>query len=79
MPDRPFTTRAKRALDSANDTARVLGHDYVGTEHLLLGLVSDETSPAAQILYSLGVKAEHLRAETFRLMWPNAESSGPGA
>jgi ATP-dependent Clp protease ATP-binding subunit ClpC len=55
---RPLTSRAKRAIDLSDDAAAELGHEAVGTEHLLLGLMGDPIAPAAQILASLGVTKE---------------------
>ena len=52
---RPLTSRAKRALDHADDAAAELGDEFVATEHLVLGLLADPMAPAAQILGSLGV------------------------
>jgi ATP-dependent Clp protease ATP-binding subunit ClpC len=61
MPDRPFTARAKQALALADASAERLGHEYVGTEHLLLGLLEEKTGPAAQMLTHLGVTSERIR------------------
>ena len=58
-----FTFRANRALQLAAKEARQLGHDYLGTEHLLLGLTKDKESLAAQILMGLGVDLDQLRQE----------------
>jgi ATP-dependent Clp protease ATP-binding subunit ClpC len=60
--DRPFTSRAQRALSLADSNAERLNHPYVGTEHLLLGLLEEETGPAAQILNHLGVTTNRVRA-----------------
>lgn len=57
----PFTTRAQRALELANEAAATLGTEYVGTEHLLVGLLEEKTGPAAQILHHLGVTTERVR------------------
>ena len=57
MADRPYTTRAQRALTLAEHTAAERGDEFVGTEHLLLGLLAERTGPAAQILDHLGVTA----------------------
>jgi ATP-dependent Clp protease ATP-binding subunit ClpC len=57
MADRPYTTRAQRALALAERTAATRGDEFVGTEHLLLGLLAERTGPAAQILDRLGVTA----------------------
>ena len=51
----PFSSGAKRALDLTMREALRLGHNYIGTEHMLLGLLTDETSPGAQVLIRLGV------------------------
>jgi hypothetical protein len=55
----PFSSGAKRGLDLTLREALRLGHDYVGTEHMLLGLLADETSPGAQALIRLGVDRDH--------------------
>jgi ATP-dependent Clp protease ATP-binding subunit ClpA len=62
MSDRPFTTRAQRALELADASAAQLGTEYVGTEHLLIGLLEEKTGPAAQILNHLGVTTDSVRA-----------------
>ena len=64
----PLTFRANRALQLAAKEARQLGHDYLGTEHLLLGLAKDKQSLAAQILISLGVDLDQLRQEVINLV-----------
>ena len=61
MTDRPYTTRARRALELAAANADRLGHEYVGTEHVLIGLLEEKTGPAAQILNHLGVTPESVR------------------
>jgi hypothetical protein len=60
----PFTPRAKAAVRSAVEEALRLGHNYVGTEHLLLGLLADKESVAAKVLSELGATAEVIRART---------------
>ena len=67
-PYRPFTTRAKRALELALEKAAGLGHPWIGPEHLLLGLLDEAHGPAAQILKQLGVTADTARRETMRLV-----------
>jgi ATP-dependent Clp protease ATP-binding subunit ClpA len=57
----PFTPRAKKALEIARREARALGHDYVGTEHLLLGLASSE-GLAREVLAQRGLQRKRLRA-----------------
>ncbi len=64
----PLTFRANRALQLAAEEARQLGHDYLGTEHLLLGLTKDKESLAVQILISLGVDLDQLRQEVINLI-----------
>lgn len=61
MPERPYSTRAQRALDLADATAARLGLPYIGPEHLLIGLLEEPNGPAAQVLNHLGVTAETVR------------------
>jgi ATP-dependent Clp protease ATP-binding subunit ClpC len=80
-PDLPYTSRAKKVLELAMTEARELNHSYVGTEHLLLGLLREEKGIAAQVLTDAGVNLEQSRAETLRLLgsdMPQASASGPG-
>ena len=63
-----LTTRAKKVIALAVDEARRLGHSYIGTEHLLLGLVREGEGIAAGVLESLGVNIERVRAETSRIL-----------
>ncbi len=67
-PDLPYTSRAKKVLELAMSEARELNHSYVGTEHLLLGLLREEKGIAAQVLTDAGVNLEQARAETLRLL-----------
>ncbi|MGE0354962.1 MAG: Clp protease N-terminal domain-containing protein, partial [Gemmatimonadales bacterium] len=67
-PDLPYTSRAKKVLELAMTEARELNHSYVGTEHLLLGLLREEKGIAAQVLNDAGVTLEQSRAETLRLL-----------
>jgi len=67
-PDLPYTSRAKKVLELAMGEARELGHSYVGTEHLLLGLLREEKGIAAQVLADANVSLEAARAETLRLL-----------
>ncbi|HSJ26499.1 MAG TPA: ATP-dependent Clp protease ATP-binding subunit [Longimicrobiales bacterium] len=64
----PYTSRAKKVLEYAMAEARELNHSYVGTEHLLLGLLREEKGIAAQVLNALGVTLEDARAETLKLL-----------
>jgi len=59
----PFTPRGKKALELATEEASTLKHHYVGTEHLLLGLIREHDGVAAQALMSVGLKLEEVRAE----------------
>ena len=67
-PDLPYTSRAKKVLELAMTEARELNHSYVGTEHLLLGLLREEKGIAAQVLTDAGVTLEQSRSETLRLL-----------
>ncbi|MBE0591104.1 MAG: NDP-hexose 4-ketoreductase, partial [Gemmatimonadales bacterium] len=67
-PDLPYTSRAKKVLELAMSEARELNHSYVGTEHLLLGLLREEKGIAAQVLADAGVNLEQSRAETLRIL-----------
>ncbi|MCD6228800.1 MAG: ATP-dependent Clp protease ATP-binding subunit [Candidatus Omnitrophica bacterium] len=66
--DIPFTPRAKKALEIAAEEARNLGHNYIGTEHILLGLIREGEGVASQILYGLGIDLERVRAEISSLL-----------
>ncbi|HEX5385359.1 MAG TPA: ATP-dependent Clp protease ATP-binding subunit [Gemmatimonadales bacterium] len=80
-PDLPYTSRAKKVLELAMTEARELNHSYVGTEHLLLGLLREEKGIAAQVLTDAGVNLEQSRAETLRLLgsdMPQASAGGSG-
>jgi len=68
----PFTPRAKRVLELAIEEARLLGHNYVGTEHLLLGLIREGEGVAAQVLAELGVDRKRVREEVLKLLGPSA-------
>ncbi len=77
-----LTPRAKKVIELAVDEARRLNHSYIGTEHLLLGLVREGEGIAAGVLESLGVNLERVRAETTRILSqsaPQAAASGAGA
>lgn len=74
----PFTPRAKRVLELAWDESRQLGHNYVGTEHILLGLIREGEGVAAQVLKNLGVDLEAARKQIFSLLGGNVGAS-PGS
>src|SRR6201996_8351200 len=75
-PDLPYTSRAKKVLELAMSEARELNHSYVGTEHLLLGLLREEKGIAAQVLTDAGVNLEAARTETLRLLGTEMPQSG---
>src|SRR5881296_4141020 len=72
----PFTPRAKRVLELAVEEARSLGHNYVGTEHLLLGLIREGEGVAAKVLLELGVDRKRVREETLKLLGGTPSSTG---
>ena len=74
-----LTPRAKRVIELAVDEARRLNHNYVGTEHLLLGLLREGEGVAGGVLESLGVNLERARAETTRILNQSAVQAHPGA
>ncbi|MEP6834962.1 MAG: Clp protease N-terminal domain-containing protein [Gemmatimonas sp.] len=67
-PDLPYTSRAKKVLELSMSEARELNHSYVGTEHLLLGILREEKGIAAQVLTNNGIIISKVRAETLRLL-----------
>ncbi len=68
LGDIPFTPRAKKALELAAEEARSLGHNYIGTEHILLGLLREEEGVAAQVLFSAGVSLKSVKNEVSALL-----------
>jgi len=68
MGQLPFTPRAKKVLELALEEANNLGHNYIGTEHLLLGLLREHDSVAAQALTALGLKLDALRDEVLEFL-----------
>ncbi|WP_411868954.1 ATP-dependent Clp protease ATP-binding subunit [Vulcanococcus limneticus] len=76
----PFTPRAKRVLELSLEEARQLGHNYIGTEHLLLGLIREGEGVAARVLENLGVDLAKVRTQVIRMLGETAEvSSGGGS
>ena len=67
-PDLPYTSRAKKVLELTMAEARLLRHDYVGTEHLLLGILAEKTGIGAETLTAMGVTLERARGETRALL-----------
>jgi ATP-dependent Clp protease ATP-binding subunit ClpC len=78
-PDLPYTSRAKKVLELAMAEARDLTHNYVGTEHLLLGLLREEKGIAAQVLTDAGINLDAARAETLRLLGTDMPQGGAAA
>ena len=76
----PFTPRAKRVLELSLEEARQLGHNYIGTEHLLLGLIREGEGVAARVLENLGVDLAKVRTQVIRMLGETAEvASGGGS
>ena len=74
--DIPFTPRAKKALELAAEEARALGHNYIGTEHLLLGLIREGEGMASQVLLNLGLDLNTVRNEVMELLGSTLPSFG---
>lgn len=68
LGDIPFTPRAKKALELAAEEAHSLGHNYIGTEHILLGLIREGEGLASQVLFSLGIDLRKVREEISSLL-----------
>jgi ATP-dependent Clp protease ATP-binding subunit ClpC len=68
-----FTERAKQVVVLAQDEARALKHNYIGTEHILLGLLREEEGLAARVLESLDITVEEVRAQVARIIGPGDE------
>ena len=71
--DLPFAPRTKKALQYAVQEAKKLGHNYIGTEHVLLGLLKEKEGVAAQVLLRLGVDISQVREELFNLVGPQMD------
>lgn len=69
----PFTPRAKRVLELSLEEARQLGHNYIGTEHLLMGLVREGEGVAARVLENLSVNISSIRTEVIQMLGDNTE------
>ncbi|MEM9923482.1 MAG: ATP-dependent Clp protease ATP-binding subunit [Cyanobacteria bacterium P01_D01_bin.50] len=74
----PFTPRAKRVLELSLEEARQLGHNYIGTEHLLLGLIREGEGVAARVLENLGVDLSKVRTQVIRMLGETAEVTSTG-
>ncbi len=75
----PFTPRAKRVLELSLEEARQLGHNYIGTEHLLLGLIREGEGVAARVLENLGVDLSKVRTQVIRMLGETAEVATGGS
>jgi len=71
----PQTPRAKKVIEYSMEEARNLSHNYVGTEHILLGLLREQEGVAAQVLMNLGLKLEEVREEVLNLLGHGIEGS----
>ncbi len=74
----PFTPRAKRVLELSLEEARQLGHNYIGTEHLLLGLIREGEGVAARVMENLGVDLTKVRTQVIRMLGETAEVAAGG-
>ena len=68
MGDIPFTPRSKKVLELSAEEARALGHNYIGTEHLLLGLIREGEGVAFRVFLNMGVDLEKARTEIMELL-----------
>ncbi len=75
----PFTPRAKRVLELSLEEARHLGHHYIGTEHLLLGLLREGEGVAARVLENLGADAAKIRTQVIKMVGEEKEAVGVGS
>jgi ATP-dependent Clp protease ATP-binding subunit ClpC len=66
--DLPFTPKAKKVMELAMEEARTLGHNYIGTEHLLLGLIREGEGVASQVFMNMGLDLEKVREELIKLL-----------
>ncbi|KAI3856674.1 hypothetical protein MKX03_026799 [Papaver bracteatum] len=74
----PFTPRAKRVLELSLEEARQLGHNYIGSEHLLLGLLREGEGVAARVLENLGADPNNIRTQVIRMVGESTEAVGAG-
>jgi ATP-dependent Clp protease ATP-binding subunit ClpC len=70
-----FTDRARRVVVLAQEEARMLNHNYIGTEHILLGLIHEGEGVAAKALESLGISLEGVRAQVEENYWSRSTST----
>lgn len=74
----PFTPRAKRVLELSLEEARQLGHNYIGTEHILLGLLREGEGVAARVLETVGADPSKIRSQVIRMVGESQEAVGVG-
>jgi ATP-dependent Clp protease ATP-binding subunit ClpC len=74
-----FTDRARRVVVEAQQQVRALGHNYIGTEHLLLALIQERDGVAGQVLAAAGADLGRVRAEVVRLLAEYQQRQGPAA
>jgi len=77
--DIPFTPKAKKVIELAMDEARRLGHNYIGTEHLLLGLIKEGEGVASHVLMNVGLDLNKVRAEVIKLLGSSTPSGSGGS
>jgi ATP-dependent Clp protease ATP-binding subunit ClpC len=73
----PFTPEAKRVLEFAQSESEELGHNYIGTEHLLLGLISESENKAVRVMETLGVNSTKIRSHVVRMLGETTEVISP--
>ena len=78
MGQLPFTPRAKKVLELSLEEASQLSHNYIGTEHLLLGLIRENEGIAAQVLMNLGVKLDEVREEVLEFLGASENNNSGG-
>jgi ATP-dependent Clp protease ATP-binding subunit ClpA len=74
----PFTPRAKKVLELTQREASAFGHDYIGTEHILLGLIREGRGVAAQVLVKLGADLNRVRQQVIQLLYGSRGADAPG-
>jgi ATP-dependent Clp protease ATP-binding subunit ClpC len=78
MGQLPFTPRTKKMLEYSLEEMRNLGHNYIGTEHLLLGLIRENDSEAAQVMISMGIELDKVRREVLKILGAETDPVGVG-
>jgi ATP-dependent Clp protease ATP-binding subunit ClpC len=78
MGQLPFTPRTKKMLEYSLEEMRNLGHNYIGTEHLLLGLIRENDSEAAQVMIAMGIELEKVRKEVLKILGADSDPVGVG-